>query len=210
MWKKYYILLASTGFSIYICNPIVIWAKVLGEKIMEKRLYTLIVHSENIAGLLNQITAVFTRRQLNIESLNVSASSINGIHRYTITAWSDEDTITKVTKQIEKKIDVLHAHYYVDNEIFMQEVALFKVSTPILLENPLISKTIRRYGARIMEANAVYAVVEKSGVTDEIIALRTELDTFNCVLQYVSSGRIAVTRDTAEHVNEYLEKINHQ
>lgn len=177
---------------------------------MEKKLYTLIVHSENIAGLLNQITAVFTRRQLNIESLNTSASSINGLHRYTITTWSDEDTMIRVTKQIEKKIDVLQAHYYVDNEIFMLEVALFKVSTPKMLENPLISKAIRRYGARIMEANAVYAVVEKSGVTDEISALRSELDAFDCVLQYVSSGRIAVTRDTAEHVNEYLEKINHK
>ena len=170
---------------------------------MEKKLYTLIVHSENIAGLLNQITAVFTRRQLNIESLNASASSIKGIHRYTITTWSDEDTIIKVTKQIEKKIDVVQAHYFLDDEIFMQEVALLKISTPKLLDNPLISKTIRRYGARIMEA-----VVEKSGVTDEIIALRTELDAFDCVLQYVSSGRIAVTRDTEEHVNEYLERIN--
>ena len=174
---------------------------------MEKKLYTLIVHSENIAGLLNQITAVFTRRQLNIESLNTSASSIKGIHRYTITTWSDEDTMIKVTKQIEKKIDVLQAHYYVDNEIFMLEVALLKVSTPKLLENPLISKTIRRYGARIMEANAVYAVVEKTGMTDDIIALRTELEGYDCVLQYVSSGRIAVTRDTTEHVNEYLEKL---
>ena len=174
---------------------------------MEKKLYTLIVHSETIAGLLNQITAVFTRRQLNIESLNTSASSIKGIHRYTITTWSDEDTMIKVTKQIEKKIDVLQAHYYVNNEIFMLEVALFKVSTPKLLENPLISKTIRRYGARIMEANAVYAVVEKTGVTDDIIALRTELESHDCVLQYVSSGRIAVTRDTTEHVNEYLEKL---
>ena len=100
---------------------------------MEKKLYTLIVHSENIAGLLNQITAVFTRRQLNIESLNASASAIKGIHRYTITTWSDEDTIIKVTKQIEKKVDVLQAHYFLDNEIFMQEVALFKVSTPVLL-----------------------------------------------------------------------------
>lgn len=44
----------------------------------EKTLYTIIVHSENIAGLLNQVTAVFTRRQINIESLNVSASSIKG------------------------------------------------------------------------------------------------------------------------------------
>ena len=36
---------------------------------MDKTLYTLIVHSENIAGLLNQITAVFTRRQINIEPI---------------------------------------------------------------------------------------------------------------------------------------------
>ena len=36
----------------------------------DKTLYTIIVHSENIAGLLNQVTAVFTRRQINIESLN--------------------------------------------------------------------------------------------------------------------------------------------
>ena len=50
---------------------------------MEKKLYTLLVYSENIAGILNQITAVFTRRQVNIESLNVSASSIKDIHKYT-------------------------------------------------------------------------------------------------------------------------------
>ena len=47
----------------------------------EKKLYTLLVYSENIAGILNQITAVFTRRQVNIESLNVSASSIEGVHK---------------------------------------------------------------------------------------------------------------------------------
>ena len=46
---------------------------------MDKKLYTIIVHSENFAGLLNQVTAVFTRRQINIESLNVSASSIKGV-----------------------------------------------------------------------------------------------------------------------------------
>ena len=48
---------------------------------MDKTLYTLNVYSENIAGILNQITTIFTRRQLNIESLNVSASSIKGIHK---------------------------------------------------------------------------------------------------------------------------------
>lgn len=96
----------------------------------DKTLYTLIVHSENIAGLLNQITAVFTRRQINIESLNVSASSIKGVHKYTITAWTDKDTIEKVVKQIEKKIDVLQAHYFTDDEIYFHEIALYKVSSP--------------------------------------------------------------------------------
>ena len=104
----------------------------------EKKLYTLLVYSENIAGILNQITAVFTRRQVNIESLNVSASSIKNIHKYTITAWSDEDQIVKITKQIEKKIDVVKADYYTDDQLFIHEVGLYKISTPILMENPEI------------------------------------------------------------------------
>lgn len=68
-----------------------------------KTLYTIIVHSENIAGLLNQVTAVFTRRQINIESLNVSASSIKGVHKYTITCWTTPDIVEKVVRQIEKR-----------------------------------------------------------------------------------------------------------
>ena len=81
----------------------------------EKKLYTLLVYSENVAGILNQVTAVFTRRQVNIESLNVSASSIPGVHKYTITAWSDEDQIIKIVHQIEKKIDVVKANYFTDD-----------------------------------------------------------------------------------------------
>ena len=80
----------------------------------KKKLYTLLVYSENVAGILNQVTAVFTRRQVNIESLNVSASSIPGVHKYTITAWSDEDQIIKIVHQIEKKIDVVKANYEED------------------------------------------------------------------------------------------------
>ena len=109
---------------------------------MEKKLYTLLVYSENIAGVLNQITAVFTRRQINIESLNVSASSIPDVHKYTITAWSDEEQIKKVTKQIEKKIDVVKADYYTDDDLFIHEVGLYKISTSVLLENPEVSRTM--------------------------------------------------------------------
>ena len=171
-----------------------------------KKLYTLLVYSENIAGILNQITAVFTRRQVNIESLNVSASSIPGVHKYTITAWSDEDQIEKITKQIEKKIDVIKANYFKDEQLFIRETGLYKLSTEKVLENPEISRTIRRYEATITEVNPTYVIVMKSGKTNDIIELFRVLDAFGCVLQYTRSGRIAVTRGMQEKVSEFLEE----
>ena len=171
---------------------------------MDKKLYTIIVHSENFAGLLNQVTAVFTRRQINIESLNVSASSIKGVHKYTITAWTDKDTIEKVTKQITKKIDVLQAHYFTDDEIYQHEIALYKITTPTLEEKPEVSKVIRKYNARIVEVNAVFAIVEKNGMSEERTNLYEELRQLDCVLQFVRSGRVAITTSCFERVNEYL------
>ncbi len=173
---------------------------------MEKKLYTLIVYSENIAGLLNQITAVFTRRQINIESLNVSASSIQGVHKYTITAYTDEDMVKMLVKQIEKKIEVLQAHYFTDDEVFYHEIALYKLSTPKLESDSYISKVIRRYNASIVEVNPVYSIVKKTGIDDEIAALYRELQSLGCVLQFVRSGRVAITKSCVERVNEYLDE----
>ncbi|MBQ3827826.1 MAG: acetolactate synthase small subunit [Prevotella sp.] len=172
----------------------------------ENSLFTLLVYSENIAGILNQITAVFTRRQVNIESLNVSASSIPGVHKYTITAWSDEDQIIKITKQIEKKIDVIKASYYTDDQLFIREVGLYKLSTSEVLNNPEISRMIRKADAHIMEVNPTCCSVMLSGMTEDITALYYALNKYNCVLQYTRSGRIAVTRSTVEQVSDFLEE----
>ncbi|HEY9551253.1 MAG TPA: acetolactate synthase small subunit [Prevotella sp.] len=171
---------------------------------MEKKFYTLLVYSENIAGILNQITAVFTRRQLNIESLNVSASSIKGIHKYTITVWCTPDVVVKVTRQIEKKIDVVKADFYTDDEIFIHEVGLYKISTPILLQNSEVSRTIRKHDARMMEVNPTYSTVLLAGLTEDVTDLYHCLDAFGCLLQYTRSGRIAVTRSFEEPISKYL------
>ena len=171
---------------------------------MDKKLYTVIIYSENLAGVLNQVTAEFTRRQMNIETLNVSSSSIEGVHRYTLSLWSDEPTIQKVVKRLEKKIDVLRANYYTEDEIFLQEVALYKISTPKLLGNKQISRIIRHNNARVIEINSTYTVVEQTGKSDTIIKLYKEFAAEECVLQFVKSGHIAVTRDVIEHLTEQL------
>ena len=171
-----------------------------------KSLYTLLVYSENVAGILNQITAVFTRRQVNIESLNVSASSIPGVHKYTITAWSDEDQIIRITRQIEKKIAVVKANYFTDDQLFIRETGLYKLSTEKVMAIPEISRTVRRYGASIIEVNPTYVIVMMYGMTEQIVDLYRALGAFDCVLQYTRSGRIAVTRGKQEQVSEFLEQ----
>ena len=173
----------------------------------KKKLYTLLVYSENIAGILNQITAVFTRRQVNIESLNVSASSIPGVHKYTITAWCYDDQVVKIVRQIEKKIDVIKANYFTDDELFIRETGLYKLSTEVVMQTPDISRAIRRHDAKITEVNPTYIIVMKSGKTDDIISLYRALDEYpGCVLQYTRSGRIAVTRGKQEMVSAFLEQ----
>ena len=172
---------------------------------MDKNLYTLLIYSENVAGILNQITAVFTRRQVNIESLNVSASSIPGVHKYTITAWCYDDQIVKITNQIEKKIDVIKANFFTDDELFFRETGLYKLSTQEVMAHAEISQIIRSHDASITEVNPTYVIAMKYGTTDEITSLYEALNSYGCVLQYTRSGRIVVTRSTQEKVSAFLE-----
>ena len=81
------------------------------------QLFTVTVFTENQAGLLNQISIVFYRRGLNIESLSVSPSSIKDVHKFTITCWSNRPMMERVVKQIEKRVDVLRSFLYTDDEI---------------------------------------------------------------------------------------------
>jgi acetolactate synthase-1/3 small subunit len=168
------------------------------------KLYTFIIYSENVPGLLSQITAVFTRRQVNIESLNVCASSTPGAHKYTITANCNLAMAKMLTAQIEKKIDVLQANFFTDEEIFINETCLLKISTPVMLENKNVCRMVRLHGAHIVEVNPIYATIEKTGITSDILSLYDSLKTLGCVLQFVRSGRICITKDFTEHLDEYL------
>lgn len=168
------------------------------------KLYTFQIYSENVPGLLSQITAVFTRRQVNIESLNVCASSTPGAHKYTVTANCDERMARILTSQIEKRIEVLQAHFYTDDELFINETALFKLSTPVMLKNPDVGRMVRFHNARIIEVNNTYTVVEITGITNDIISLFDTLKMMDCVLQFVRSGRICITKSRVEHLDEYL------
>ncbi|MFN9784587.1 MAG: ACT domain-containing protein, partial [Sphingobacteriales bacterium] len=68
-----------------------------------KQEYTITVYTENQIGLLNRIAIMFSRRKINIESLNTSPSEVEGIHRFTILIHEAEDVVKKLARQIEKQ-----------------------------------------------------------------------------------------------------------
>ena len=168
-----------------------------------KQEYNITVFTENHIGLLTRLTIVFTRRKVNIESLTVSESAIPGVFKFTIVIKSTKEQTIKIVGQIEKQIDVLKAFYHTNDEIIYQEIALYKVPTEALYDSDTIEKMVRKASARILEITREYVVIEKTGHTEETQALFEELNKFK-VLQFIRSGRVALTRDPIERLSEFL------
>lgn len=167
--------------------------------------YIISVFSEDHIGLLTRITIVFTRRKINIESLTVSESAIHGIYKFTIVIKATETQTIKVVSQIEKLIDVLKAFYHTNEEMIYQEIALYKVPVAPIYESDTVEKIVRKAGARILEITKDYVVVEKTGHKEETQALFEELNKYK-VMQFIRSGRVAITRDPLERLSEFLKE----
>lgn len=172
---------------------------------MKDELFTILVFTENQVSVLHQISMIFSRRCLNIESITASACSIPGIHKITLTCISTRKMMEHVIGQIEKRVEVLRAFLHTDDEIVFQEVALYKVPTSSVLESREIEHIIRKYGARVLEIEPEYTVFEKTGHTSEVKELFDKLKPLG-LRQFVQSGRIAVTKDTMELVDDFLKR----
>lgn len=171
-----------------------------------KQEYTITVFSEHKVGLLHRITVIFSRRKINIESLNTSESEVRGIFRFTIVINTTEDMAKTVTKQIEKQIGILKAFYHTLDEIVYQEIALYKVPTEAFANGDEVETLIRQHNARILTIEPDYIIVEKTGHKDETRQLFRALEPYG-ILQFARSGRIALTKQIKE-ISTYLKEID--
>ncbi len=169
---------------------------------MNKQEYTITVYTENQIGLLNRIAIIFSRRKINVESLNVSPSESEGIHRFTIVIDEFEEVVRKLCRQIEKQVDVLKAYYNTTDEIVWQEMALFKVSTDEIAEKVKVERLLREYGARAVVIRKDYTVFETTGHREEIDRLTKALEPYG-LIEFVRSARVAIIKAS----NGFHEKL---
>jgi acetolactate synthase I/III small subunit len=168
--------------------------------------YTLSIFTENKIGLLHRLSIIFTRRHINLESFNASESEVKGVYRFTIVVHTTEDQIRKIVKQIEKQIGILKAFYHETHEIVHQEIALYKVPTKALAHGNDVETLIRKYNAHILTVEPDYIVIEKTGHKAETQELFEKLLPFG-MLQFVRSGRVAVTKQIKE-ITSYLIELD--
>lgn len=160
----------------------------------ENQIYTVSIYTENNIGLLNRISAIFQRRHINIESIVSSVSEIKGVSRWTIVVKVTEEQIKKIIGQIEKQVEVIKAFYHTDDETIHQESCLFKIKSDLLFDERQIQNIIKDSNANIVTVNKKFFVLEKSGRRQELDELHQKLKPFG-IMQFVQSGRIAVTKD---------------
>jgi acetolactate synthase-1/3 small subunit len=171
----------------------------------EKQNFTVSVYTENNVGILNRLSAIFLKRHINIESMTVSKSEIDNVHRFTFVVNVPKTLIRKVVGQLEKQIEVIRAFYHTEDEIIYHETALFKISAEHLYDEEIQDKMKFRR-AHIIAITENYFVIEASGLRDDIDNMYEKLKPYG-LLQFVRSGRIAITRPKMA-ISELLAEIN--
>ena len=171
-----------------------------------KQEFTVSLFTEDHIGILSQITIILTRRQINIESITASESAVKGVQLLTLVVKATPDMVRKVSKQMEKLVDVLKVFVHTSDEIIYQEIALYKVTTNGLMSGNVIDHVVRAHHARILEVSPEFIVIEKTGHKSEIAELLHQLEPCG-VLQFSRSGRVAITKQVKE-LNSYLKEMD--
>jgi acetolactate synthase-1/3 small subunit len=157
--------------------------------------FTITVYTENQVGLLNRIAIIFTRRKINIDSLNTSPTEVESVHRFTIVINETEEVVHKLCRQIEKQVEVLKAYYNTNEELVWQEMALYKVPTDVIAEKVKVERLLREKGARVVVIRKDYTVFETSGHREEIDALTKALEPYG-LIEFVRTARIEIIKDS--------------
>jgi acetolactate synthase-1/3 small subunit len=162
--------------------------KILPEGFAMAHSVCLTVFSDNNPGLLHRVTAVFTRRKINIESLTVSETEFPGVSRYTIVINTEKDTAGKLAEQIRKIIEVHEVIVGDDEAMVSREVALIKI---LRREDSGLSQVITDHQLVLVSESAHVLIFERTGAVEEVSDALFALRPFG-IIEFVRSGRISM------------------
>lgn len=167
-----------------------------------KQTYTIILFTEDTFGMLNKITNVLGRRRINLESITLSNTSEKDVIRMTMVINLDPAAIYKLVGQINKLLGVIKVFSYLNEEILVREIALYKLKPVAAEQTEELNKLTSQYGAKIIVSNNEFVLVEQTGTEDKIFELYQELQKYP-MLDFAKSGRVAAVLKDQEQQHVY-------
>ena len=149
---------------------------------------------ENKPGVLQKVSSLFTRRGFNIESITVGESETEGLATMVIISKGDEKILEKITKQLNKLIDVIKVVDLDPNNSIKRELALIKVKSDTQQTRSEIIQFANIFRGKIIDLGKLTLTIEITGDPNKINALITLLGNFG-IKKIVRTGPTAIARE---------------
>jgi acetolactate synthase-1/3 small subunit len=154
--------------------------------------HTLSVLVENKPGVLTRVAGLFARRGFNIESLAVGPTEHPGISRITILVSVEGTALEKMTKQLNKLINVLKIVELEQTQAVQRELLLVKVRADESTRRDVL-QIAELFKAKIADVGPEALTVELTGRPDKLDALLQMLEPYG-IREMVQSGMVALGR----------------
>jgi len=141
---------------------------------------------ENESGALSRVSALFSARGYNIESLTVAPTDDDTLSRMTIVTAGSDHIIEQITKQLNKLIDVVRVIDLSDGPHIERELLLAKIITEEGSREE-VKRLIDIFRGRIIDVTDTTYTIELTGPGEKVDAFLDSLSTIR-VMEVVRSG----------------------
>lgn len=167
--------------------------------------HTLSVLVENTAGVLSQVSRLFSRKGYNIESLAVGTTDDPSVSRITIEVMVDEKMISQVMNQLRKLFPVYSVQELLPQRSIRRELVLIKVkaNTPEVRNEIIqIANIFRASTIDVAVGSLTIALIGDENKAD---AMQKLVESFG-ILELVRTGMVALERGAYTISDENKEK----
>ena len=155
--------------------------------------HTLSVLVDNEAGVLSQVSRLFTRKGYNIESLAVGTTDEPDVSRITIEVLADDNQAKQIIQQLRKLFPVHSVKELHPDHSIRRELVLIKVkaaSRDVRNEVIQIANIFRATIIDVAKESLTIAIIGDENKADAIQNLLTEFG----ILELARTGMVALER----------------